>query len=816
MDGGHCRHRAGTAAHRLAGLTKSFGDVVGRRRHRPGHRGGRVLLPARPVRLRQDDDAADDRRLRAADGRADPARRPRPRRRPAAPPAGEHRLPVLRPVPPPDVEDNVAYGLRWRRTGRSTRPNGAGASVEAIELVRLGGLEDRRPAQLSGGQQQRVALARALILRPKVLLLDEPLGALDARLRKDLQVDLAALQREVGITFVYVTHDQEEALTMSHRLAVMDTGQRRPGRHARRGLRAAGDGVRRRLPRRRQPARRRRRGRPAAAGARYALGEFALDAAGDGPAGPVKLVIRPERVRVAPGEAAGPNCLPGMVERVVYVGSTTQVHVRLPGGEAVQSLTANDRRRPGLAGRHARSASPCPPTPCAPCRPDGRASSTGGPPSTPAGRRAGAPGRAATSGPKRRSGGRRRRRRRRAGRHHARRDRRRRGAAARRRRAAAEQRRPRPPAFLAYIPAAPATAAALFDAIVGAWSFSGESWQEAGAAVAAENAALDWLRSLAGLPDGRGRLLRVAAARPATSAGSPSPATSGAGDTRRPGRLAIACAPSAHSSVRGAAALLDLDVVEVPATSAIGSPAPALAAPSTDDRCAPSSPAPGRPTPAPSTTSPASPTCARDARLWFHVDAAYGGAALCVPELAGRFAGIERADSLVIDPHKWLFAPLDCAALLYRDPAPAARTHRQSAAYLDAFGDEHVNPSDLASTSPGGHAGCRSGSPSSSTAPTPSPPPCGPASTSPAQAADLVRAIGDPVRLVMEPELSVVLFERHGWARADWDRWAADALADGLAFVAPTRWHGRDVGRLAFLHPHTDLAAVAALLDRLR
>ena len=180
-----------------------------------------------------------------------------------------------------------------------------------------------------------------------------------------------------------------------------------------------------------------------------------------------------------------------------------------------------------------------------------------------------------------------------------------------------------------------------------------------------------------------------------------------------------------------------------------------------------------------------------------------------MPELAGRFAGIERADSLVIDPHKWLFAPLDCAALLYRDPAAAMRTHRQSAAYLDAFGDDHVNPSDLAfhltrrtrglpfwfalvvHGTDAFAAAVRAGLDLAR------------------QAADLVRAIGDPVRLVMEPELSVVLFERDGWARDDWDPWAAGALADGLAFVAPTRWHGRDVGRLVFLHPHTDLAAVA-------
>ena len=97
--------------------------------------------------------------------------------------------------------------------------------AEALELVQLAGFEQRKPAQLSGGQQQRVALARALVLTPRVLLLDEPLGALDARLRKDLQVELKALQAELGITFVFVTHDQEEALTMSDRLAVMNGGR---------------------------------------------------------------------------------------------------------------------------------------------------------------------------------------------------------------------------------------------------------------------------------------------------------------------------------------------------------------------------------------------------------------------------------------------------------------------------------------------------------------------------------------------------------------------------------------------------------------
>ena len=117
---------------------------------------------------------------------------------------------------------NVEYGLRVKRVGRQARRE---RSLAALETVRLAGFGDRRPHELSGGQRQRVALARALVNRPKVLLLDEPLGALDLKLRREMQIELKALQREVGITFVFVTHDQEEALTMSDRIAVFNSGR---------------------------------------------------------------------------------------------------------------------------------------------------------------------------------------------------------------------------------------------------------------------------------------------------------------------------------------------------------------------------------------------------------------------------------------------------------------------------------------------------------------------------------------------------------------------------------------------------------------
>ena len=143
------------------------------------------------------------------------------------------------------VEENVAFGLRYKKASKQETTERVG---RALELVQLSGFAKRRPSQLSGGQQQRVALARALILNPAVLLLDEPLGALDAKLRKRLQIELKALQEEVGITFIYVTHDQEEALTMSDRIAVMSQGQVEQVGSAAGDLRAAADRVRRRLP----------------------------------------------------------------------------------------------------------------------------------------------------------------------------------------------------------------------------------------------------------------------------------------------------------------------------------------------------------------------------------------------------------------------------------------------------------------------------------------------------------------------------------------------------------------------------------------
>jgi len=238
------------------------------------------------------------------------------------------------------VADNVGFGLRYKNV---TKQEARKKIADALELVRLSGFERRRPSQLSGGQQQRVALARALILNPAVLLLDEPLGALDAKLRKALQIELKALQEEVGITFIYVTHDQEEALTMSDRLAVMSNGRVEqvgtPSEvYEEPTTTYVADflGVSNLMDARAE-------GADAQGRARLRLGEFQLSAArGDTDAlGDVRVVIRPERVGLEDAGATGENRVPGMVERVVYVGSTMQVIVHLAPGQTLQAWIPN-------------------------------------------------------------------------------------------------------------------------------------------------------------------------------------------------------------------------------------------------------------------------------------------------------------------------------------------------------------------------------------------------------------------------------------------------------------------------------------------
>ena len=221
------------------------------------------------------------------------------------------------------VLQNVEYGLRVKgvRQGRAARDG----PCEALDGVRLGDYGERKPGQLSGGQRQRVALARALVNRPKVLLLDEPLGALDLKLREEMQVELKVIQRQVGLTFVFVTHDQEEALTMSDRIAVFNAGRIEQVGTPGRDLRAPGDPVRGRVRRHLQPDETRcGAGDPGP-------GRHLVGPPGEGPDGRRRASRRTGDERHADGTVA----------EVVYAGAATRFLVDLDGGARLTVLQQN-------------------------------------------------------------------------------------------------------------------------------------------------------------------------------------------------------------------------------------------------------------------------------------------------------------------------------------------------------------------------------------------------------------------------------------------------------------------------------------------
>ena len=365
--------------------------------------------------------------------------------------------------------------------------------------------------------------------------------------------------------------------------------------------------------------------------------------------------------------------------------------------------------------------------------------------------------------------------------------------------------------FLAFIPVSPAPAAAWVDAIVGATSVPAESWIEASGAVAAENQVLSMLATLAGMPAGAGGCFMSGG-----SIGNLS-ALAVARD-QRPNKRVVAVADTAHASVRNTLHLLGLEAMTVP-TGEDGRFTGASLAHAVD----------GREDIGIVVASAGSTNAgviddldgladvAARIGAWLHVDGAYGAATLLLPEFADRLRGIGRADSFIVDPHKWLFAPSGSCAVLYREPALAAAVHTQHGPYIDVFrqhGDEW-NPTDYgyqltrrASGLPLWFALVLHGTDAFAAAIR--------------RGVELARiaaaafdAAGPQVSTVIEPELSVVLFRRHGWDRDRWARWARDLLDDGVAFVAPTTWRGEPVGRLVFMHPLTPTTVIDEIVGSL-
>lgn len=376
------------------------------------------------------------------------------------------------------------------------------------------------------------------------------------------------------------------------------------------------------------------------------------------------------------------------------------------------------------------------------------------------------------------------------------------------------------PRFLSFIPCAPTEAATLFDLVVGASSIYGGSWLEGAGAVFAENQALRWLADLAGFGPQAGGVFV-----PGGTVGNLSALVAARYAARRSGRLGasvrgvVATTEHSHSSIVSACDVMDADVLAVHPDAAGRLTGQALrdAVEAAGDDVAQRLFAVVATA---GTTNlgivddlaSVAPVC-EQLGVWLHVDGAYGGAGLAAPSVRHRFDGIERADSFVVDPHKWLFAPFDCCALVYRDPAVGRAAHTQRAGYLDVLTEgSDFNPSDYAV----GLSRRARGLPfwfSLATYGT----------KAYAEALERTLAVAryaaaevrrrEYLDLIVEPDLSVVAFRRRGWTPEQYQTWSDKLLAANFAFVVPTVHEGETVARFAIVHPRTTEADISNILD---
>jgi glutamate/tyrosine decarboxylase-like PLP-dependent enzyme len=372
------------------------------------------------------------------------------------------------------------------------------------------------------------------------------------------------------------------------------------------------------------------------------------------------------------------------------------------------------------------------------------------------------------------------------------------------------------PMNLAYVPSAPTRAAVAFDLATSAANIFGGVWEAGAGAIFAENEALAWLVDLLGWPSDAGgcfvsggttgQLSALVAARETVERRRGS---------RPPHGWALACTEGAHSSVLAAARVMDVDVVPVEVDDRGHLTGEALA------RCLDEHAEVFAVVASAGTTNggvvddlaDVADVCAAHG-TWLHVDGAYGGAALAAPSVRHRFVGVERADSFIVDPHKWLFAPYDCCALLYRDLTTGRAAHAQHASYLDTIDRDQPNPADLAihlsrrvRGLPFWFSLATHGTQAYSAA----------VERSLTVAQDIASGIAqrDHLRLVLEPELSVLLFERVGWNAEDYAAWSERMAVDGVILCRPTVWENRPMLRLCIINPETRADDVLAALDTL-
>ncbi len=375
------------------------------------------------------------------------------------------------------------------------------------------------------------------------------------------------------------------------------------------------------------------------------------------------------------------------------------------------------------------------------------------------------------------------------------------------------------PRNLAFIPSAPSEYANLFDLVVGASALYGGSWQEGAGAVFAENQALRWLTDLAGLPQSGGGVFVQGG-----TIGNLSALVVARAEARKKfpniKRWAIAASAQAHSSIATAAQVMDVDILKViPDTTGklrgdqLGKAidqyhdanqarvfAVVATAGTTNLGIIDDLKSVGRA------------AHARD--IWFHIDGAYGIAALCAPSVRSKFSGVEDADSFIVDPHKWLFAPYDACALIYRNPELAKAVHTQSASYLETLHDGSWNPADYAihltrrvRGLPFWFSLAAHGSEAYSKA-------MEQTLTVARLAAELVRKHPN-LELLCEPELSIVAFTRKGWTKEDYRNWSDKLLADQIGFIPPSSHEGQPILRFAIVNPWTKISDIEIILDTL-
>ena len=375
------------------------------------------------------------------------------------------------------------------------------------------------------------------------------------------------------------------------------------------------------------------------------------------------------------------------------------------------------------------------------------------------------------------------------------------------------------PRNLAFIPSAPSEYASLFDLVVGASALYGGSWQEGAGAVFAENQALRWLSDLAGLPTSAGGVFVQGG-----TIGNLSALVTAREDARAKfpdvTRWAIACSAEAHSSIATAAKIMDVELVKIAPRDDLRIHGADIAiaidqyhATSTGRICA---------VVATSGTTNlgviddlvGAAKAAHDRNIWFHVDGAYGLAGLCAPSVRPLFNGVELCDSFIVDPHKWLFAPYDACALVYRNPEIARTTHTQHASYLESLHDDSWSPSDYAiqltrrtrglpfwfSLAAAGTDAYRDAVEESLTVAK--------------NAAELITA-HPRLELLLQPELSIVAFTRTGWTKDDYQKWSDQLLEDQIGFVTPSSHQGQPILRFAIVNPWTTMADIEVILATL-